>query len=294
MARVTVVIPCFNHGQYVDEAVESVLKQTFQDFEIVIVDDGSTDPATIALLLQYERRNTRVIRTDNHGPSSARNLAIAAGSGEYILPLDADDRIADTYLEKAVRLMDEDPNLGIVYCEAEYFGDLSGRWPLPAFSMPEMIFKNMIFCSALFRRTAWAAVGGFRRDMDLACEDWDFWLGLLENGSEVHRIAEPLFFYRIAGPSRTSNLLKDPFGMDKIYRQLVVGHVALYVQHISDVYDRRQMFQEREYLAVRIALAALVRPLPLPGFLKRAATATGLLAWALPRLLSPMIGGRAY
>src|SRR5437879_507126 len=94
---VSVIIPCFNQGATLDEAVASVLNQTFTDFEIVIVNDGSTDPFTSELLANYHRPRTRVITTANGGLAAARNTAIRNSRGKYILPLDADDRIAPEY-----------------------------------------------------------------------------------------------------------------------------------------------------------------------------------------------------
>jgi len=103
---VSVIVPCYNQGIYLDEAIQSVLGQTYQDFEIIIVDDGSDDGLTGLtndLLRDYRRKRTRVIRTENRGVVSARNTAISHARGKYILPLDADDRIGSEYLEKAVK-----------------------------------------------------------------------------------------------------------------------------------------------------------------------------------------------
>jgi glycosyltransferase involved in cell wall biosynthesis len=103
MPKISVIIPCFNQGPYLDEAVDSVLAQTFQDFEILVVDDGSTDAETIKILRDFARPKTRIIRTENQGLSAARNNGIREAMGEYILPLDADDKIGPGYLEDAVR-----------------------------------------------------------------------------------------------------------------------------------------------------------------------------------------------
>ncbi|MCI5167028.1 MAG: glycosyltransferase family 2 protein, partial [Candidatus Electrothrix sp. GM3_4] len=118
MPRVSVVIPCYNQGSFIDETIHSVLAQTWQYFEIIVVNDGSTDPFTVNHLQQLNFPKTRVLHTENQGLSSARNNGIREAQGEYILPLDADDRIGPTYLEQAIRLLDADPELGIVYCKA--------------------------------------------------------------------------------------------------------------------------------------------------------------------------------
>ena len=99
--KVTVIIPCYNMGQYIDEAVDSVFAQTMQNFEIIIVDDGSTDQATTQLLSNYHRPNTRVLVTENQGLAAARNHAIRHANGEYLCALDSDDKLHPTYFEHA-------------------------------------------------------------------------------------------------------------------------------------------------------------------------------------------------
>jgi glycosyltransferase involved in cell wall biosynthesis len=275
--RVTVAIPCFNHGRYLDEAVSSVLAQTFQDLEIVVVDDGSTDPDTRALLDRYERPKSRVIRAPNGGPSAARNRAIAEGTGEYVLPLDADDRIAPGYVEAAVRVLDAEPEVGIVYCRAEYFGDRSGPWELPPYGLPRILRENMIFCTALFRRSDWAAVGGFRT-LRHGWEDWDFWLALIERGREVRQLPETMFSYRIKGSSRNTDLHAQREKTDATLRAIVGAHMRLYADNVRGVFRERGFLDRREGLAARIALAALARPWR--DFPAGPASAAALLAWA--------------
>ncbi|HNX59960.1 MAG TPA: glycosyltransferase family A protein, partial [Spirochaetota bacterium] len=134
MPKVSVIIPCYNQGIYVDEAVDSVLRQTFDDYEIIIVNDGSTDEITNEKLKSYCRPRTRVLTTENQGLAEARNTGIRNSSGVYILPLDADDVIAETYLEKAVAILDGNQKVGIVYSRAMLFGERSGEWRLPVYS----------------------------------------------------------------------------------------------------------------------------------------------------------------
>ncbi|MBW1698264.1 MAG: glycosyltransferase [Deltaproteobacteria bacterium] len=222
MAKVSVVIPCYNQGRFLDEAVDSVLAQTFDDFEIIVVNDGSTDPDTIELLSQYDRPKTRVIHTPNRGLASARNTGIQEAKGEYILPLDADDRIGREYLEKAVRILDSDPAVGIVYCMAEFFGQKTGPWDLPDFSLERMLVDNLIFCSGFFRKSDWERVGGYDPNMMYGWEDWDFWLSIIELNRKVIRIPEILFFYR-----SMENSMIDRMGEEK----QVLMRLRIYQKH---------------------------------------------------------------
>ena len=199
--KISVIIPCYNQGAYLDEAVQSVLAQTFQDFEILIVDDGSTDAETVGILRDPTWPRTRVIRTENQGLAAARNNGIHEARGAYILPLDADDRIGPDYLAEAARILDRHPEIGIVYCEAAYFGARSDHWHLPDYTPDQMLFQNLIFCSALFRRADWERAGGYNINMVYGWEDWDFWLSLIHLGVKVYRIPKVHFFYRLKDAS---------------------------------------------------------------------------------------------
>ena len=226
MPKVSVVIPCFNHGRYLEEAVSSVLEQTFGDYEIIVVNDGSTDPFTVDLLKNYHPQKTRTLHTENQGLPTARNTGIAAATGDYILPLDADDKIGSEYLEQAVRVMDEQPNIGIVYCEAAYFGGKTGFWELPEFEMSRMLVSNLIFCSAMFRKGDWERVGGFNPNMIYGWEDWDFWLSILELGKKVYRIPRLLFHYRTADTSMISGMSEGKQALMRL--QICRNHPALF------------------------------------------------------------------
>ena len=222
-------MPCHNHGEYLGEAVGSVLGQTYENFELVIVDDGSTDENTRRHLNRYEHPQIRLFQTTHQGLANARNTAIAAAKGKYILPLDADDMIGETYLEKAASILEANENIGIVYSKAEFFGEASGEWELPPYRFPEILFGNVIFCSALFRKRDWAAVKGYNSNMVYGWEDYDFWLSLIELGREVVRIPETLFFYRKRSNSMVRAMSRDH--MVYSYAQLFKNHPQLYAKN---------------------------------------------------------------
>jgi glycosyltransferase involved in cell wall biosynthesis len=228
MPKVSVMIPCYNHGKYLDEAVGSVLAQSFADFEIIVVDDGSTDPFTQRLFEDYQRPKTRVIRTANFGLPHARNIAIASAGGEYILSLDADDRIAPAYLEKAVALLDADPSLGIVHGEVEYFGAKTGLWEIPPFDLDAFLVHNLLPNACFFRRSAWQKVGGYKEELRRGHEDWEFWLSLIEAGAKIGRIPEVVSYYRQAENSATQAAVRN------VEQGLMAGikyHPRLYLEH---------------------------------------------------------------
>jgi len=238
MTKVTVVIPCYNGGAYIEEAVDSVLAQTYSDVEIIIVDDGSNDPHTQHKLSENRWERTRVLRQENQGPAAARNLGIRNATGEYILPLDADDRIAPSYIEKAVSAMSEE-SAGIVYCKAIRFGAENGPWDLPTFSIEEMVIDNVIFCTALFRKEDWKKVGGYTESLRYGMEDYDFWLKLLAIGTAVYRIEEHLFYYRVQKYSRTVSFLNDKQAVVDTYAEIFRNNIGFFAKHADVMYLHR-------------------------------------------------------
>lgn len=195
---VSVVIPCHDYGRYLPQAVDSVLGQTFDDWELVIVDDGSTDDSAVvarSLIARHPDRRIRLVEQPNAGVSAARNTGIAAGAGRYILPLDADDLIAPTMLEKTTAVLDGDPAVAIASTDVFAFtdDDLPPQvLPMPAYSRELLLQRLIMFYCSLYRREAWEAAGGYREDMR-AGEDWDFWIACAEKGFEAYHIHEPLF-----------------------------------------------------------------------------------------------------
>lgn len=207
---VSVVVPCYNHGKYLEETIQSVQQSTWQKKEIIIVDDGSTDNSVkIAKKMMNLYKNVNCIFQENSGPSVARNNGIQAATGELILPLDADDLISPKYIENGIRKFENDPDVKLVYCEAEKFGAKTGKWKLDDFSLEKLAYKNMIFISALFRKTDWQKAGGFSEEMTWGFEDWEFWISLLKSGGKVVKLPFTGFYYRIQTNSRRKTVDKS-------------------------------------------------------------------------------------
>ncbi|MCT8140375.1 glycosyltransferase family 2 protein [Anaerobacillus sp. CMMVII] len=124
---VSIVIPCYNYGRYLKDAIDSALKQTYHNIEVIVVNDASTDEFTIEKLREFEKQEniTVIHHKQNKGLPAARNTAIKAASGKYILPLDADDTIEPTTVEKAAKILEEQKNVGIVSLGMRFFGDVN-------------------------------------------------------------------------------------------------------------------------------------------------------------------------
>lgn len=248
MPRFSVVIPCFNQGGYVNEAIASVLNQSCDNYEIIVVDDGSTDQATVAVLDRLDYPAVTLVRTSNQGLAAARNNGIAAASAEYILPLDADDRIGPAYLETAGAILDSRPDIGFVYCLAELFGGARGKFYLNKASLEDMLWDSRVFCSALFRKSDWASVGGYNSNMIYGWEDWDFWLSLLELGKTPYMVEKVMFFYRVKQKSMIRSMtLQHKIEM---HQQLYINHRRLY-EKIDDI-DFEKYHRSRETIGHKL------------------------------------------
>lgn len=229
MPKVSIIIPCYNQGKYVAEAINSALRQTFKDIEIVCVNNGSTDNS-VEIIKSFENKYKNFIflnNKENRGVIYSRNFAIKNCNGTYILPLDADDIIEPTYVEKAVKILDNNPNIGIVYCKAKIFGNYDKYWNLKPFNKSDILYENCIFCSAIFRKSDFIKIGGYNNNMKYGCEDYDLWLSFIEQGLEVFQINEILFSYRQYDEiSRTTISLKNK---KEIWNNLIKNHINLYL-----------------------------------------------------------------
>jgi hypothetical protein len=173
---VSVIIPLYNQGHYIASAIDSVRASAYAQIEIVVVDDGSSDPETIAIFDALE--GVTKVRQTNAGLSAARNAGIAAAIGRYILPLDSDDLVADGFIAAGVTALQRNPELGYVAGNLKYFGMLD-HTHVPAGYVPHLslVVNTHVRATALFRREALTAVGGY--DVRLpAFEDWDLHIRL--------------------------------------------------------------------------------------------------------------------
>jgi glycosyltransferase involved in cell wall biosynthesis len=203
MKQISVVIPCYNQGRYLDEAVDSVLAQSRPPSEIVIVNDGSTDSDTNDLLAAYDRPGCRVLQTGNQGLPAARNTGIRSTAGGYICCLDADDRYHPEYFARAAAVLDSDKKLGYgaVPAWVRFFGSSDILWKTmghncEGFASYMQGLRNNIQSATMFRRKCWEEIGGFDESMTLGYEDWDFWIKMLHQGYRWFCLEEPLIYYR--------------------------------------------------------------------------------------------------
>lgn len=201
---ISIIIPCYNQEKYLEETVLSALKSTYRPIEILIVNDGSTDGSKrLAEQLVNQHQQVKVLTQHNQGVAIARNRGIEAAKGVFILCLDGDDLISDIYLEEAAKVLTNKPDVKVVYCKALKFTAKKKKpWNLKPFSRKLLARDNMIFVSALFRKSDWKFCGGFSEDMHYGREDWEFWIKMLKTGGEVIQLPFVGFFYRLTASSK--------------------------------------------------------------------------------------------
>ena len=222
-------MPCFNQGEYIQQAINSVLAQTYKEWEIIIVNDGSTDTFTNEFLATLQIPKTTIIFTENNGVAAARNFAIQKSSGVYILPLDADDYIGPEYIEQAINIFEKNNHIKIVYAKGMYVGDLQGPIMLPEYDATEMLKQNLIFNSAVFKKTDWEKCNGYDESFLTGWEDWEFYLRLVKSNREVFKLDSVFYFYHIKKESRNANLQGQKLAI--VEQQLYKKHIAKYLTY---------------------------------------------------------------
>jgi glycosyltransferase involved in cell wall biosynthesis len=232
LEKVSIIVPCYNQAEYLDEALQSVLVQDYANWECIIVNDGSTDDTEI-VAKQWCDKDTRFqyLFKENSGLSSSRNFGIASSTGTFILPLDADDKIAPNYVALAMHSFKGDSSLKVVYSKAEKFGNEEGLWDLQPFSLKAIAMENMIFCSAIFRKRDWELVGGYDINMIHGFEDWEFWITLLKNGGNVKCLDIVGFYYRMKPNSMLRNI--DKKKKKYLYEYMSVKHADFFVKQLG-------------------------------------------------------------
>lgn len=236
-SKVTIVIPCYNDKDFIEETLNSVLKQTFQDFQIIIVDDGS-NKSTKEVLKKINHPNVSILEQENGGLSNARNNGFKKATGKYILSIDSDDTLDASFLEKAVLILDEKENVSAV---SSYCNIFEGSYKIISKHLPKggglnnFLFDNNSTSFALIRKSSWELIGGYDENMKDGFEDWEFWISITKGGGYVHMIEEFLFNYRQKSISMSKESKKNHREMNLAY--IYKKHKDIYANHFIDVVD---------------------------------------------------------
>ena len=245
--HVSIIIPCFNYGRFLAEAVESALAQTHIPLEVIVIDDGSTDDS-----FEVASRfvpDVEVLTQPNQGLVAVLNRGLQHAAGEYFVILSADDALGPSYVETLLAAVMRQPGAAYAYSAMEYFGARSGVFPAKPFSPALLLVGNYINATALTRRDDALAVGGFRPNPQNAWEDWDFWLRLLEANRYGVPVSDPLLRYR-----RHETTSRNPPSRRKALQALNAVRAA----H-PDLYGRRPRVLREALLLSALVTGRLLR-----------------------------------
>ncbi len=229
LVKISIIVPCFNHAQYLDECLESVLGQTFQDWECIIVNDGSSDNTEEGAKVWLEKDNRfKYVKKENGGLSSARNAGIILAKGEFILPLDADDKISINFLEECYKVIQKDASINLIHGKLTKFGAVNRVYKNEPFVYENLLNNNLFSCTSLFRKTEAQNINLYDENLKLGLEDWDFWIRLLDHSSNVVYIDRCSFFYRIKANSMYDLIKKNSTEFLKIKEYIFYKNLQKY------------------------------------------------------------------
>ena len=208
---ISIVIPCYNHGQYIDEAIKSVEESESDIYEIIIINDGSTDDLTNKRLIELKNNGYHVVFQENQGLCKSRNNGIRLSRGKYILPLDADNKITPELISLSIKILNSDPLVSIVYSDRQNFGESCDLVDVGRFNLALLLKENYIDACAVYRKSVWEEIGGYDEKMPAqGFEDWEFWISAAEKNFKFYYIPKPLFYYRVLGNSMARTMEKNP------------------------------------------------------------------------------------
>ena len=271
-SKISVIIPCFNDGLYIGQAVDSIFRSDEDVLEVIVVDDGSDD-LTRNYLDKIRADKVKIINQENKGVSAARNKGIIEAKGEYILLLDADDKFAPSFLGKAKQILQNNAEVGAVSCWYNIVENekIVKQAEPKGGNIEDFLFANRSMVSSLLRKKCWEDAGGFDESMLIGYEDWEFWISVTKKGWEVRVIEEYLYDYFNKPGSRNKKAAKQDL---EIKAYIFNKHKDLYLERYTDLlnyFNRAIEMKEREKQRLRNSIdfklgASILRPL---RFLKR-------------------------
>lgn len=239
-ALLTIITPCFNSEKTLEKTLQSVFNQSFQDWELIIVNDGSTDD-TEKISLEWVQKDPRFkyFYKENGGLGKARNYGIERATGTYILPLDSDNLVEKHFIKDAIKVFENNKDVGVVHGYAEYFGEKEGIWIVEDFNLQKMLVHNYIDACAIFKKELWERVGGYDEKMPYqGHEDWDFWISLNNLGAIFFNLHEITFKYYVSSSSMIRSFNSDMFFLNQDY--IVKKHSKLYYNEYYNVISSRE------------------------------------------------------
>lgn len=234
--ELSILIPTYNDAGLAIEALASVERCTSGRYELLVLDDGSHDPESVRILDALQAAGLPVLRQPNSGLSAARNALIRQSRGRFILPVDADNRLAPGSIERALQAFAEDPGLGVVYGDRQLIGALRNVKRPGDFSLTDTQFQNSIDACAMFRRELWDDLEGYDEHL-FGFEDWEFWLHAGKRGWRFRYLPEVAFEYRVR-PGSLLSQCNTVAGRSRFRRWLLTKHADLFFDSLPPMLRR--------------------------------------------------------
>jgi glycosyltransferase involved in cell wall biosynthesis len=254
----SIIIPCYNHGRYITNAINSLKKIKNIPYEIIIVDDGSSDQYTLEILRNLRSEGLTVISQKNGGPSSARNNGIKHAKGKYILPLDADDMIRVEYLEKAKEIFESDDSISIVYSNYLTFGDRCFLQRYREFNLQDLLIANSVGSACFYKKEAWEAVNGYDETFRKGWEDYDLYLNFAFHGFRFKHIDIIGYDYYIHTGSRERTFLKSSHNVNNTLDKLEQKYKGFFSRKALHDYVIYLVKRPPLYFFVKVFIAAFL------------------------------------
>lgn len=234
-SKVSVIIPCYNSEATLELTLNSVINQNFEEWEAIIVNDGSNDSTEeIAIKWTLKDQRFKYFAKKNEGLGKARNYGIERAEGTFIFPLDSDNLVDEYFCKKAIEVFRNDASVGVVHGYAEYFGEKEGLWKIDDFDLPRILIDNYIDACAIFKRELWSKVGGYDENMPYqGHEDWEFWISISSVGAVFFNLHEVTFKYFVSNNSMIHSFTNAMFYLNRDY--IVKKHSKLYYNEFAKI-----------------------------------------------------------
>ncbi|WP_419869064.1 glycosyltransferase family 2 protein [Chryseobacterium sp. CT-SW4] len=228
--KVTVIVPCYNSEPYIRDCLNSILAQSYENWECVIVNDGSPDNIEEAIQPYLSDSRFKYVSQENKGLPGARNTGIENSSGKYILPLDADDALAPLSLEKMVEAFQKYPEALVIYSDSDSFGGEKKAKLSDNIQLKDLLVRNQLYCASMYKKEDIGDKIRYDNYLKIGVEDWEFWIHLMSEyrNRPFKKIDYPILQKRTTEESMLGKIKKDEQRSEKIYNYIYQKHLNLY------------------------------------------------------------------
>jgi glycosyltransferase involved in cell wall biosynthesis len=252
---ISVVIPCYNDGKYLPETIAKLSLQTYQHFEIIVVNDGSTDPLTLAVLNELSSKNIKVLHKENGRMASARNYGVKQATGSIVVALDADDYFDPSFFEKGISVLATNENVAVVTSYIQLFGEMKKVAKPRGGNEYNFLFTNQCPACAMVRKSVWDAVEGYDEAMIKGYEDWEFYIRITQKGWLIHVIPEKLLYYRQTTKSVHKN--DTLTHRAQLVDYIVSKHKEWYLEKLKELITNEQIIYKDSRVSYQVIATLL-------------------------------------